>query len=393
MEASLLVIGDEVVSGLVKEINITLLSRILEKYGIKVRMGLCVRDHPDEIKKGLDVLMKQTELVILTGGLGPTPDDITLKTVSEYFNLSLVESPELLSSLPCKLRTQAMVPEGAEYFKNPYGTAPGFLIEKEKNRIILLPGVPSEAEAILPEILEYMGLKEEKIKVVIRTFEIPEVRILEVLSAVLSPQEIKGLSFLPGNDGVRIWIKEGDVEDIRERIYDVLEDYVYGEGDETLEKVVGRMLKEGGFTLACAESCTGGLLMDLITNVPGSSEYFMGGIVSYSNESKIRELGVRRESLEKHGAVSEAVAKEMAQGVRELYGTDFGLSTTGIAGPTGGTGEKPVGLVWMGISARDGTRAQRRVFKGKRRDVKEKAVYFVLNMLRKYILDLERTSR
>ena len=324
--------------------------------------------------------MSEADLIIVTGGLGPTKDDVTKKVLAEYFGMRLTLHEQAMRWLEELLqhrnlpmneanRTQAYLPEGCRVLRNEKGTAPGMWFEKGWKSLISLPGVPFEMEhlmdkCVIPELkakhpgllLEYRMLK---------VYDVPESQLAEHLSAWESSlQEGLKLAYLPSPGLVRLRVTaKGEavkhLDEAYESLKAVLAGMKYTEGDDAIEKQLGELLKKQGATVATAESCTGGEIAHLITSVPGSSAYFKGTVVAYHNEVKERVLGVDAEVLEREGAVSESVVLQMAEGVRRLMGTDYAVATSGVAGPDGGTSEKPVGTVWIGVATPTGSYARR----------------------------------
>ncbi len=401
MKAGLLIIGDEILSGKTVDTNSAYLGQKLTEAGFIVKKKLTVGDDKNEIKKAFRELMKDEDIKIIltTGGLGPTKDDLTKGAITEYLGLKLIYRDEIYEKIkerfekrglkcPDINRSQAYIPEGAKILENELGTAPGLIIEKEGKIVIMMPGVPKEMKNMfekegLTYLIQKLKPKKKIYSKILRTTGIPESEIQEKL------RDFEGLAYLPKFTGVDIKvsaISEKELNEKVEKIKEILGNYIYGEDEQKLEEVIGKLLKERGLKIGVAESCTGGLIKDRITDVPGSSNYFMGGVVAYSNEMKMKVLGVREESLMKWGAVSEQVAIEMAEGVKKVADADIGLSTTGIAGPTGATPTKPVGLVYIGIATPDYSKAYKYIFSGDRRMIKEKAAQEALNILRLYLL-------
>ncbi len=401
MKAGLLIIGDEILSGKTVDTNSAYLGQKLTEAGFIVKKKLTVGDDKNEIKKAFRELMKDEDIKIIltTGGLGPTKDEITKGAITEYLGLKLIYRDEIYEKIkerfekrglkcPDINRSQAYIPEGAKILENELGTAPGLIIEKEGKIVIMMPGVPKEMKNMfekegLTYLIQKLKPKKKIYSKILRTTGIPESEIQEKL------RDFEGLAYLPKFTGVDIKvsaISEKELNEKVEKIKEILGNYIYGEDEQKLEEVIGKLLKERGLKIGVAESCTGGLIKDRITDVPGSSNYFMGGVVAYSNEMKMKVLGVREESLMKWGAVSEQVAIEMAEGVKKVADADIGLSTTGIAGPTGATPTKPVGLVYIGIATPDYSKAYKYIFSGDRRMIKEKAAQEALNILRLYLL-------
>jgi len=407
MTAEIITIGDELLYGQAVDTNSVYLGERLTSLGIEVKYKSTVGDDVKEIVDAITLAMKRSDLVITTGGLGPTPDDVSKKAICDYFGRKLVLYEDILRKveswyakkgvkMPAIVRNQALLPEGTIPLSNDWGTAPGIFLEKKGKLLFALPGVPIEMERIFDNgIVPILKGKIPRGKVIafrkIRTAGISEARLHEKLSSILEESGDVGIAFLPSHFGVdlRLTIKSNNLteaqrklHDFEEKIQGKLEKYIYGAGEETLEKAVGDLLGEKKQTVAVAESCTGGLLGKKITNVSGSSDYFLGGVISYSDELKMKLLGVPKEVLEKEGAVSEKCALSMAEGVRKLTGADYGISITGIAGPTGGTVDKPVGLVYIGIATDKGSSARKYVFTKERELNRELSAQTALNLLR-----------
>ncbi len=411
--AAILTIGDEILIGQVTNTNAAFIGQKLSEAGIEVTRTLVVGDDADEIMRAFREYSGEFNVVLVTGGLGPTHDDITKKVVADFFNVKLVMNDAVLANVTDRLsrrnipvrkvnQDQALVPEGCTVLMNYWGTAPGMLFENNGMFFAVMPGVPHEMRNIMTEYI-IPRLKEKAIGQVIRhkvlkTTGIAESSLFELLGNV---DDLLGgkakLAFLPSQFGVRlrITVKAGTAEsadrivsDVEAKIRSKAEKYIYSEGEVDIEETVGNLLKEKGLTIAVAESCTGGYISHRITNVGGSSSYFNRGVVSYSNESKIEILRVPRELIGKFGAVSEEVARAMAEGIRAISKTDIGLSVTGIAGPTGGTEEKPVGLVYIGLSDAGGTIVKMYNFPDERIRFKDRASQAAIELVRRRILGM-----
>ncbi len=410
MKAAIISIGNELLNGKTVNKNATFIAAKLYEIGVETVTVLTIRDDAFAIREALDLALQKAEVVISTGGLGPTHDDITKKVIAEYFGSALVLNEGILqkiqekfkrrgSEMPPINRNQALVPENARLIDNPVGTAPGLLFERQNHWVFVLPGVPREMQAmvknfIVPFLKEKGQLPEIQVHFY-RTTGIAESRIYQLCRDFFEQFSDYEIAFLPKFTGVdiRVAVKTDSPNasrfaEFEAELYRRIGKYIYTKGEEELEAVVGRLLKEKGYTIAVAESCTGGLVQDRITNVSGSSEYFMGGMVTYSNESKMKFLGVQEASLNQYGAVSDVVAREMATGVREAGGTTIGVSTTGIAGPTGATPEKPVGLIYIGLATPDAVLARRFVFTNDRRLNKELGAQAALELVRRYLLGI-----
>jgi nicotinamide-nucleotide amidase len=379
--AEIITIGTEMLLGDLVDTNTAWLSARLAALGVGVYRHTTVGDNRERIIAALEEAAARTDLVITTGGLGPTSDDLTNECLSVVTGRGMVEFPEAREHVDAMFRRfgreptpnnykQALFPEGTELIPNPLGTAMGALLEAKGTLFATLPGVPPEMKGMFEETLEPLIRARSDGSIISRTLwfaGIGESALAEQVQDFLDATD-PTVAPLAGQGKVRLRIttraatlKEAEerIAPVEEEILSRLGEYYFGEDDETLESAVGRLLKERGDTLALAESCTGGLLAKRLTDVAGSSAYLKEGLVTYSNESKERLLGVPRDLIMEHGAVSEPVAREMAEGARKIAGADYGLSVTGIAGPDGGTEEKPVGLVFVGLSDAEGTFAER----------------------------------
>ncbi len=375
MTATIVTIGDEILIGQILDTNSRYISRALNAHGIVVSERTSIGDNRRQIVETLDRALSQSEIVIITGGLGPTKDDITKHTLCEYFGSTLrydeVEAEHIRTLLARRNiefndlnRCQAMVPECCTILHNSHGTAPGMWFEREGRVVVSLPGVPFEMQhlidkEVVPRLKERFELREIVHRTMI-TFGIAESILAERISEW--EEGLPGylhLAYLPAPNVVRLRLSAYEVEgkEVRREIeqrFDALRtiipDNIAGFEDASVEELVHNILIDRGLTLAVAESCTGGAIASKFTAQAGASAYFLCGVVSYSNEAKNKILGVEMSDIAQYGAVSEQVAKAMAEGAKGVSGADFAISTTGIAGPTGGSAEKPVGTVWIGIS-------------------------------------------
>ena len=384
MNAIIITIGDEILLGQILDTNSKYIASGLTGLGVEVIEMLSIPDRREEIYETVDYAMQEADLIVVTGGLGPTKDDVTKKVLAEYFGSRLVMNEEVFGWLKELLggrgialnennRSQAILPDNCRILRNYKGTASGMWFERGWKSLISLPGVPFEMEHlmetyVIPDLkvkYPHLQLKYRMLKV----YDIPESELaqrLDVWENAL-PDGLK-LAYLPSPGLVKLRLTaKGEVvkhlPEYYESLKTVLEGLNYTEGEENaLEKQFGKIFRDKGVTISTAESCTGGYVAHLITSVPGSSDYFKGSVVSYANEVKINVLGVNPADIEREGAVSEAVVLQMAQGVKKLLGTDYAVSTSGIAGPDGGTPEKPVGTVWIGVATPDRAFACKFVF-------------------------------
>lgn len=402
-----LTIGNEIITGLVADTNSGVITRRLETLGIPVTRHVSVGDDQDAIAAALKQALEGADCVIITGGLGPTHDDITKKALCRFFNSKLVADAEVKRRIdiifqsrgretPQASYTQAEVPEKAAILHNTKGTAPGLLFEKDGKRVYSIPGVPLEAEHLLEEYivphLEPLGkmIVEHRI---LKTTGIPESALWEEIGPVSQFEEHVKVASLPSLLGVRIRFTAtgndlkkttAELEAAEKLLRQKIDPHIFAVDDETLEGNIGVWLKENKQTLAVAESCTGGLIGHRLTNVSGSSDYFLEGAVTYSNQAKQSRLEVDPALIAAHGAVSSEVASAMAEGIRRKSGSDFALAVTGIAGPTGGTPDKPVGLTFIAVTGPQGTRCEKFLFHQDRVRNKERAAQAALNLLRLY---------
>ncbi|MEA5575020.1 competence/damage-inducible protein A [Anabaena sp. UHCC 0451] len=375
MSAEIICVGTELLLGDILNSNAQFLAQQLAQLGIPHYYQTVVGDNPDRLKQVIEIATSRAEILIFTGGLGPTPDDLTCETIADFFGVPLVESAEIIEDITEKFtqrgrvmspsnRKQALIPQGAEILPNPTGTAPGIIWQPRPGlTIFTFPGVPSEMHRMWSDTavpcLKSQGWGQEIIySRSLKFWGIGESALAEKVSAYLNLPNPTVAPYA-GNGEVRLRIsaKASDAKAAKDLIAPIEKqlreiaglDY-YGADDDTLAAVVGELLRSSEETLSVAESCTGGGLGQMLTEIPGSSDYFWGGVISYDNSVKIGLLGVNPEDLDKFGAVSATVAEQMAVGVRNRLQTTWGLSITGIAGPTGGTNTKPVGLVYIGLA-------------------------------------------
>lgn len=411
-------VGDELLLGETVNTNAAWLGRRLAQLGIPVLARTTVGDEFREIGDAIEHALEVAELIVVTGGLGPTPDDRTKEAVAELLDRPLETREDLLADLerrfreagydelPPANRSQAEVPAGAECIPNPHGSAPGLVLAVDDRRVVLLPGVPREMKGIfergMADLLRrtFGERRRPTVHRTIHTTGIAESvltsRVQEALPADTGPVQV---AFLPRVTGVGIRLTAREVDDpeaanrwldrIERELEPVVAGYRYASPRGDLVDALAHALEASGRMLATAESCTGGLLAQRLTARSGSSVYFAGGVVSYANESKIRDLGVPPDLLEEHGAVSGEVAEAMVRGVVARFDAEAGISITGIAGPTGGTEEKPVGTVWYAVSVDGVTEVRCTRFPGDRRDVRERSAQAALHLLFRS-LDRER---
>jgi len=412
--AEVLSIGDELLIGQTMNTNAGWIGAELGLIGIRPIRTRVIGDDKGEILEALRNCV--ADVVLITGGLGPTKDDITKHTLCEFFNTTLVRHPEIEEHIVAMFvrmgrdpkdvlevnRAQADLPEACTVVFNARGTASGMWFDRDDRVFVSMPGVPYEMKGIMSEhVLPMLRKRFDPPVIVHRTIltaglgESHLAQRIEGWEDGLGPLGIK-LAYLPSPGMVKLRLSayaNKDAQEVRTRVdrqadalYKLIPELIFGEGDVSLEQAIGRMLKERGQTLALAESCTGGYLSHLVTSVPGSSAYYIGGVVSYANAVKMEELGIPSDMLELNGAVSQPVVERMAQGVRAALRSDWAIATTGIAGPDGGTPDKPVGTVWIAVAGPDGVISRMGGFPGTRDLVIERAAMSGLNMLRKCLI-------
>ena len=413
-QASICTIGDEILIGQITDTNSAHISKALNSLGIKVTRMISIGDDHNDIIESLSEELKRNDIVVVTGGLGPTKDDITKKALSDLSRATGTKTDatqlqiihDILSSRGLDIldinRAQADVPDTCEVIPNRLGTAPIMVFRFDENRfghkstLYSLPGVPFEALGALNDILDDIrstyGIASIYHKTVM-TYGMAESALSKLIEPWENslPSEIH-LAYLPNPlTGVRlrfsvygITAEEAEVMVEKEiaALRTLLGDVIWSEEDDRFETYIGRMLTESGKTISCAESCTGGLISELFTSVPGSSGYFLGAVTSYANSVKTGVLGVSEETIARYGAVSSECVKEMAEGIRRITGSDFSVATSGIAGPGGGSPEKPVGLVWIAVSSENGTETFSHTYKNDRRRNIERFAASALNHLR-----------
>ncbi len=417
MNAAVLSIGNEVLTGRTLDTNFQFLARLLEESGAKLVAHETVPDDRAAIGEALRSALSRADLVVCTGGLGPTVDDLTVESVAAFFELPLALDAAVLESIrarwalwargpmPESNARQAMLPRGAVAWANPVGSAPGVHVTHGGRDVVLLPGVPEEMAALARDFLAPLvrgrsGLVVDY--VVVRTVGIAESVLEDRIHGLAELDAGLGVAFLPGGGTVdlRIGLPTSLAPDartalaarVRAFVRERVGEYVYSEDDRGLEVVVGELLKERGLRLAVAESCTGGLLGGRVTSVPGSSAWFVGGAIVYTGAAKIDLAGVPRELIAAHGEVSEEVARALARGVSKRFSVACGLGVTGIAGPDGGTEAKPVGTVHVAAVAPQGVYHRHLRLRGNRAQIRERSVTAALELLRRLLLGLPPTS-
>ncbi len=414
--AEIICVGTELLLGDIVNTNAQFLAKELARLGIPHYYQTVVGDNPQRIQQAVAIACERSRLLIFTGGLGPTPDDLTIETLADFFDTPLEERPELVEEIRQKFeqrgremapsnRKQACLPQGTTVLPNPSGTAPGIIWEPRPGLLLMtFPGVPKEmhtmwTETAVPYLQTHGWVSQPIFSRTLKFWGIGESTLAEQVEHLLKLENPTVAPYASqGTVKLRISVRADSEETaialmdpIATEILAIAGDHYYGTDDDTLASVVGTLLRQRGHTLSVAESCTGGGLGHCLTEVPGSSDYFMGGIISYANDIKIGLLGVHPVTLEKEGAVSDAVACQMAAGVRARLGTDWGVGVTGIAGPSGGSEEKPVGLVYVGIAGPDGkvnSQAYRFGNQRGREWIRQLSISSALDQLRRSLLAL-----
>ena len=420
MKAEILTIGDELLRGEIVDSNKSFLSDRLLGLDVETRYQSSVRDDPEDMREAFHRAAERSDIVLVSGGLGPTRDDLTSAVLAQSFGRKLVRDEAALETIRAFFRLvgremtennakQADLPEGAELLANPIGTAPGFLIEEGRAAFFCMPGVPRELARMMDEqVLPRIAARQQPGRgggqvvraTLLRTFGMGESALDDALKDIAASGDVTlGFRTSFPDNYLRPVARAASAEEAEAklaRVCDTIRErlgpLIYGEGEETLPAVVGRLLRESGRTIAVAESCTGGLVAEQITDVPGASDYFLGGVVAYADAAKLTLLGIPEPLLAEHGAVSDAVARAMAEGVRARFGADFGVATTGISGPGGGTDAKPVGLVHLAIAHAQGTHSDSFVFPLDRHRHRRLTAQLALDWLRRSLLGVELTS-
>lgn len=413
MKIGILTIGNELMSGRTADTNSSFIAREISLQGWQVEIMMSVGDDFAAIKSRLHYLLSLTDAVICTGGLGPTADDITTAAIARAFDLPLFTDEAVLQGIKDRFAKyhfqwiennakQAVFPQGSEVIINPIGTAPGFALQVSGKLVFVIPGVPSETQRMLPEgvipILRrhFPQTAGHTLKQTIKTFGLGEGAVDKKLSDVNFADLGVSVGFypvFPENHVVLIARADSrehaqkNLQKAQDEVTACLSDYIFSFGEQTLEEIIAAELTEKKLTIAVAESCTGGLIANRLTDVSGSSVYFERSLVTYSNEAKISMLNVPADIIEKHGAVSEETARLMAEGVRKIAKTDIGLSSTGIAGPTGGSKEKPVGTVYVALADSSRTICRHHTFRWDRKRNKLVSSEVALMMLKNYLQD------
>jgi nicotinamide-nucleotide amidase len=414
MKAEIITIGDEILIGQTINTNAAFIGEQLTALQIEISHSSVVHDNIKDIIDEFNRAFENNDLIVVTGGLGPTHDDVTRKCVVQFFQTDLVTNDEVLSDIKRFFEVrgrvltktneeQSLIPKIAVPIRNSRGTAPGFWIEKGKKIFIVMPGVPYEMKGmmdtfVVPKLEDMIGKRKvfQKMNNLLTT-GIPESVLYDKLGDLEKLLNGASLAFLPNQFGVKMRITAtGDSEEsvknkldeIEQKMRSIIGRFIYGKGDDSLEAIISKLLIERNLKLAVAESCTGGLISHRITNVSGSSKFLERGIVAYSNAAKVELLKVNEDSIAKHGAVSIEVARQMAEGIKSVSGSDIGLAITGIMGPTGATSNKPVGLVYIGICDDKICTAKEFRFGDDRILNKDRASQAALEMLRRNLLGI-----
>jgi len=412
MKAEIISIGSEILRGQITDTNANFIAKKLVKLDIDLEHISAVSDNPESLLSTLKLAFQRSDLIITTGGLGPTEDDITYQTIARSLNLKLIKYPEAEENLkkilhkikikisPSNLK-QVYLPEGAKIIINQYGTAPAMILEKDSKIICSFPGVPHEMKNLIEEnLIPYLKdkfppsmIKKTKI---LKVTGLGESSVNELIRDYINKQTNFTFGIYANPEDIQVQVitqapSEKEAEKLLQfsvnQLTKVLGNYIYGNDEETIEKVVGKLIKTKKLTVAVAESCTGGMLGEMITRIPGSSEYFQGGVISYSAKVKEDLLKVSPEVIKKYGEVSKEVAQLMAEGVRRCCQSDIGISITGIAGPGGATEKKKVGLVYMALADGKKTLTQKHQLFGNRQLVRLRSARRALNMLRMYLME------
>lgn len=412
INAEVISIGDELLAGYTINTNAAFISKELRSIGVAVKWVTTISDSAEEIENALKTANQRAKVITITGGLGPTPDDITKATICSYFNTKLVESPAVIEDIKSflkargieenrieKNRAQALVAENAIIISNKHGTAPGMILKQSNSIFCFMPGVPYEMKAMVSNF--FLDFLKSKLHLpyietrIFRTTGIAEAILHEQIKDILDLYPVYPVSYLPKPIGVDLRFKQTFTkEDSRkdwltfmEQVNSKLKNFIFTEDERNIEQVVFDLLSSKNLTLSIAESFSGGLLQDWITNVAGSSKVYKGGVVCYSNESKVSLLNISSSTLEKYGAVSELVAMEMAVGIQKNFRTNCSIATTGIAGPGGGSEEKPVGLCFVSVCYNDKQIVKKFRFSDNREINKMRGAMAGLDLLRRLILD------
>lgn len=404
MNVGLITIGNELLSGFTTDTNSAWIGQSILEVGAEITWHVTIGDQANKITAVLDQIPEDIKVVLVTGGLGPTHDDITQKTLFEYFGVQPVFDENYWNILNARMvkrvrvmpvinKNQAIRPDKGSVIPNNSGSARGLHLNNDRMDVFAMPGVPREMKDMMSSTIIPWIHDKTKSKIYVRTLRTTgamESVLAEKMADVTEDTRPVTVAFLPQFTGVDIRLmcpEKNPLIEIEGKIRDKVDKYIYATGTVDLEEIVGDMLSERGYTVATAESCTGGLIGHRLTNVPGSSTYFLGGVISYSNDMKMKTLGVQENTLQEFGAVSKQTATEMAHGARDFFGSDLAIAVTGIAGPGGGTAEKPVGLVYITLVHNDTVWAKKFKFFTDRKLNNRLSSQVALNMVRIHLLN------
>ena len=404
MNVGLITIGNELLSGFTTDTNSAWIGQSILEVGAEITWHVTIGDQANKITAVLDQIPEDIKVVLVTGGLGPTHDDITQKTLFEYFGVQPVFDENYWNILNARMvkrvrvmpvinKNQAIRPDKGSVIPNNSGSARGLHLNNDRMDVFAMPGVPREMKDMMSSTIIPWIHDKTKSKIYVRTLRTTgamESVLAEKMADVTEDTRPVTVAFLPQFTGVDIRLmcpEKNPLIEIEGKIRDKVDKYIYATGTVDLEEIVGDMLSERGYTVATAESCTGGLIGHRLTNVPGSSTYFLGGVISYSNDMKMKTLGVQENTLQEFGAVSKQTATEMAHGARDFFGSDLAIAVTGIAGPGGGTAEKPVGLVYITLVHNDKVWAKKFKFFTDRKLNNRLSSQVALNMVRIHLLN------
>ena len=404
MNVGLITIGNELLSGFTTDTNSAWIGQSILEVGAEITWHVTIGDQANKITAVLDQIPEDIKVVLVTGGLGPTHDDITQKTLFEYFGVQPVFDENYWNILNARMvkrvrvmpvinKNQAIRPDKGSVIPNNSGSARGLHLNNDRMDVFAMPGVPREMKDMMSSTIIPWIHDKTKSKIYVRTLRTTgamESVLAEKIADVTEDTRPVTVAFLPQFTGVDIRLmcpKKNPLIEIEGKIRDKVDKYIYATGTVDLEEIVGDMLSERGYTIATAESCTGGLIGHRLTNVPGSSTYFLGGVISYSNDMKMKTLGIQENTLQEFGALSKQTATEMAHGARDFFGSDLAIAVTGIAGPGGGTAEKPVGLVYITLVHNDTVWAKKFKFFTDRKLNNRLSSQVALNMVRIHLLN------
>jgi nicotinamide-nucleotide amidase len=409
--SEIITVGDEILRGDIVNSNAAYIGRAFAALGIPPRFATVVPDTREAIHSAIQCALSRAHVIALTGGLGPTPDDLTRDAVADFFGMKLEEDPEWLehvkalfrsrgSEMPPTSRNQGLFPVGAKRIPNPYGTAAGIHIESNGRHLFALPGVPVEMQQMTDEyIVPALRAAFPDALALTKTLRLAGIGESQLLLELGDQSEIQSrvwVAYLPHHGLLDVRLTalsrerpeaEAQIAYVEAVIRERVGEHLYAVGNSSIAEVIGNVLVNRGQKLATAESCTGGLLANMLTDTPGSSRWFDRGFVTYSNEAKIHNLNVPPQAVEQHGAVSEDVARAMAEGACRVSGADWGIAATGIAGPDGGTEQKPVGTVWVAVASKQNTTARLLNLSGLRQTIKLRTAHFLLYLLYRELME------